>query len=280
MLDEVVEKRRPVREVVGVGIPVEPEIPLLKVCGHSPPVWELPAQPGKVCLAGLDDGATLRRHGDPLHAEILGLMQPAPEAEEDDARHRHEKEEAHPAELVGRAPRTGVDPDGKARAHELQRAVDIAGPLLKEGGEGQGGEDLQKQQQHAEGQPSRGGDPPLDTLLTARSFCLGHHGTSLSLCDDPFLTIIRDFRSLRNHSAAFSRVKKSPPPKRGRARLSRSPPLRTGAAGSSPSAPPPGAGGSGQRRHRPRRLACRPRSRIRRSGARAVCSLQGPSPSA
>ena len=144
MLDEVVEERRPVRKVVGVGIPVEPEIPLLKVGGHPSPVGELPAQPGEVGLAGLDDGAPLRGHGDPPQAEVLGLVQPAPEAEEDDARHRHEKQEAHPAQLIGRAPRAGVDPDGKARAHQLQRAVDIAGPLLEEGREGQGGEDLQQ----------------------------------------------------------------------------------------------------------------------------------------
>ena len=170
MLDEVVEKRRPVREVVGVGIPVEPEIPLLKVGGHPSPVGELPAQPGEVGLAGLDDGAPLRGHGDPPQAEVLGLAQPAPEAEEDDARHRHEKQQAHPAELVGGAPRAGVDPDGKARAHQLQRAVNIAGPLLQQGRKGQGGEDLQKKQQHAEGQPPRGGDPPLDALLAAGSF--------------------------------------------------------------------------------------------------------------
>ena len=149
VLNEVVEELRPVPEVVGVGIAVEPEVPLLEVGGHPPPVGQLPGEPGEVRLAGLDDGAALRGHGNPLQAEILGLVQSAPEAEEDDARHRHEKEQAHPAELVGGAPRAGVDPDGKARAHELQRAVDIAGPLLKEGGEGQGGEDLQQKQQHA-----------------------------------------------------------------------------------------------------------------------------------
>ena len=144
MLDEVVEERRPVRKVVGVGIPVEPEAPLLQVGGDFSPVGEFPVQPGEVRLAGLDDGAALRRHGDHLQAEVLGLVQPAPKAEEDDARHRHEKQETHPAQLVGGAPRAGVDPDGKARAHQLQRAVDIAGPLLEEGREGQGGEDLQQ----------------------------------------------------------------------------------------------------------------------------------------
>ena len=144
VLDEVVKERCPVREVAGAGIAVEPEVPLLEVRGHPPPVGQLPCEPGEVPLAGLNDGAPLRGHGDPLQAEVLGLAQPAPEAEEDDARHRHEKQQAHPAELVGGAPRAGVDPDGKARAHQLQRTVDIAGPLLEKGREGQGGEDLQQ----------------------------------------------------------------------------------------------------------------------------------------
>ena len=64
---------------------------------------------------------------------------------------RRRCQEIHSA-LAGEAP--GIElPDhrghGKARAHQLQRAVNIAGPLLQQGRKGQGGEDLQQKQQHA-----------------------------------------------------------------------------------------------------------------------------------
>ena len=144
VLDKVIEEGRPVPEVLRVGIAVEPKAPLLEVGRHSPPVGKLPVEADQIRFAALDDGTALRGHGDHLQAEALGLVHPAPETEKDDARHRHEKEKTHPAELVGGASGAGVDPDGEARAHDLQRAVDIAGLLLQQGGEGQGGKDLQQ----------------------------------------------------------------------------------------------------------------------------------------
>ena len=164
-LNQVLEKFRALLEVDGVGVPVEQEAPLFQIRRQPPPGGGLPPEPGQVDLAGHALALPAGNGGHLPEAELLGLMGPAPEAEEEHAGHGHSQEQAHPNQLVGRAAGPLIDPDGHRRAGEEQQGVDKAGVFGQKEGDQQGGDDLDDHRQRAHGDAGDGGNLPLDPLL-------------------------------------------------------------------------------------------------------------------
>ena len=165
MADQVLEKFRALLEVYGAGVPVEQKTPLFQVRRQPAPGRGLPPEPGQIDLAGHALAFPLGDGGHLPEAELLGLVGPAPEAEENHAGHRHGQQQAHPHQLIGGAAGPLIDPDGQRRAGDEQQGVDKAGILRQKKGDQQGGGDLGNYRQRAHGDAGGGGNFPFGPLL-------------------------------------------------------------------------------------------------------------------
>ncbi len=164
-LNQVLEELCALLEIDGAGVPVEQEAPLFQIGRQPPPGRGLPAKAGQVDFAGHALALPAGDGGHLLKAELLDLMGPAPEAEQNHAGHRHGQQQAHPHQLVGGAARPLIDPDGHGSTGDEQQSVNKAGVLRQEEGDQQGGDDLGDHRQRAHGDAGGGGNLPLDPLL-------------------------------------------------------------------------------------------------------------------
>ena len=198
VLDQVLEKLRALLEIDGVRVPVEQEAPLFQVRRQPSPGRGLPPEAAEVDSAGQALALPAGDGGHRLKAELLHLMGPAPEAEQNYAGHRHGQQKAHPHQLVGGAAGPLVDPDGHRRAGDEQQGVDKAGVLRQKEGDQKRGGDLGDHRQCAHGNAGKGGNFSLDPL-----FHRGDMGNVLMHGSSP---PHRQFQRL-----AFLLYKKTPP---------------------------------------------------------------------
>ena len=170
MLHEILKERLALLKIGGVGISVKPEFPLLKIGRQPSPRRAAAGQRRMIHAAEHLHALPLRDRRNRLQALLLGLMRPAPEAEEDHAGYRQNQQQAHPAQLIGGAAGTLIDPDCHHNADELQECIYEAGFLFQKMHQQQCHRDLRQHRQGAHQQTGRGGDPPLCPFMIS----MGH----------------------------------------------------------------------------------------------------------
>ncbi len=132
MGNQVLKKLRALRKILCAGILVQQEASFLQIRGQASPGRRTAPESGQVSLALPPLTFPMGRRRDPPQAELFCLMGPAPETEQNHPRDRQGQKQAHPNQLIRRAARPLVDPDGKNCADQLQKRIDQAGRFEQE----------------------------------------------------------------------------------------------------------------------------------------------------
>lgn len=197
MLHEILKERLALLKIGGVGISVKPEFPLLKIGRQPSPRRAAAGQRRMIHAAEHLHALPLRDRRNRLQALLLGLMRPAPEAEEDHAGYRQNQQQAHPAQLIGGAAGTLIDPDCHHNADELQERIYEAGFLFQKMHQQQCHSDLR---QHRQGAHQQTGSRRRSAALSVHDF----YGTFCPCCRLQILTIsVHQEGSLKYYSKHF-----------------------------------------------------------------------------
>ena len=162
--DQVLKKGSAVPEIPGCGVSVHRKPLLLQIGCQPPPGGRLAAQAGQIGLTGHFLALPLRDGRDLPQTQLLGLVGPTPQAEQNHTGHRQHHQQTHPGQLIAGTARPLVDPDSRQGSCQFQKAVYIAGLFLEEISQQQCGGDLGKNCQRTHGDAGCRGDLPLDSF--------------------------------------------------------------------------------------------------------------------